>query len=139
MAAGAILGRQVPRREAAGGADAKTRRVAPSRSAKLQAWSSSAADEIRRGRGRRALGQPPRSAELEAGELERRRRDSSSSSAAASRKEEGGSDRRRGGGAAAGGGAGEEVPPAWGEVVGNGWLVRRGKKAVEGSRDKIFF
>jgi len=69
MAAGAILGRQVPRREAAGGADAKTRRVAPSRSAKLQAWSSSAADEIRRGRGRRARTPPPRSAELQAAEL----------------------------------------------------------------------
>jgi len=62
-----------------------------------------------------------------------------SSTAAASRKEEGGSDRRRGGGVAAGGGAGEEVPPAWGEVVGYGWLVRRGKKAVECSRDEIFF
>jgi len=47
--------------------------------------------------------------------------------------QEGGSGRRRGGG------AWEEVPPAWGEVAGNGWLVRRGKKAVEGSRDKIFF
>jgi len=90
-----------------------------------------------------------RSAEVEAGELERRHQDppssrpQSSSAAAEIRRVP---QRRRAGRRKEGrisaeeeGPPLEEVPPAWGEVAGNGWLVRRGKKAVEGSRDKIFF